>query len=249
MMCQAIGCQQIAMVAIGIGLAVQFDWVSYLIHAWQRATAEQTLAGITFLGYGLVLLVYGLYGKLHALQAQIGQLKRQEETLRRCSQYDVLSGTFNRNAFAERAKELRDVATTGVVMCDIDGLKLINDTLGHHAGDELIRVTARILNECCGHADGAFRMGGDEFLLLWPQMETSQDLEEVVRCIRSAVLAYNQSANSLPLSVSLGYAMPEDKQPTLEDLIKLADSRMYQEKKACKEKVRQGLLAILRREC
>ena len=124
-----------------------------------------------------------------------------------------------------------------------------NDTLGHHAGDELIRVAARILNECCRNTDAVFRMGGDEFLMLLPQTEASQNVEEVVRGIRSAVLDYNQSAASLPLSVSLGYAVPEDRQPTLEDLIKLADSRMYQEKKACKEKVRQGLMNLLRREC
>ncbi len=246
---QAIGCQRVALLVLGLGLALQFDWLSYLVQAWQRATAEQTLAGSTLLGYALLLVVSGLYGKLHALQAQVGQLKRQEEMLRRCSQYDVLSGTFNRNAFAERAKELREMETMGVVMCDIDGLKLINDTLGHHAGDELIRVAARILNECCSPADAVFRMGGDEFLLLLPQTEASQNVEEVVRGIRSAVLAYNQSAASLPLSVSLGYAVPEDRQPTLEDLIKLADSRMYQEKKACKEKVRQGLMNLLRREC
>ena len=85
--------------------------------------------------------------------------------------------------------------------------------------------------------------------MLLPQTEASQNVEDVVRCIRSAVLAYNQSSASLPLSVSLGYAVSEDRQPTIEDLIKLADSRMYQEKKACKEKVRQGLMNLLRREC
>ena len=246
---QAIGCQRVALLVLGLGLAIQFDWFSYLVQAWQRATAEQTIAGSTLLGYALLLVVSGLYGKLHALQTQVGQLKRQEEMLRRCSQYDVLAGTFNRNAFAERAKELREMETTAVVMCDIDGLKLINDTLGHHAGDELIRVAARILNECCSHEAGVFRMGGDEFLLLLPQTEASPSVEELVRCIRSAVLAYNQSANSLPLSISLGYAVPEDRQSTIEDLIKLADSRMYQEKKACKEKVRQGLMNLLRRDC
>ena len=237
------------LLVIGAVLAVGFDWPGYLWQGWQRATAEQTLAGMTLLGYLVGLAAYGIYGKFHALQAQIDTLQQQEEHLRRCSQYDLLTGTFNRNAFLEQAQKVRNLAQVGVLMCDIDGLKLINDTLGHHAGDEVIRAAAKILTECSSLVDGVFRMGGDEFLLFLPHVEQAQEVEDLVERIRGAIAAYNQSAVLAPLSLSVGYALPIDRQPTLEALLKLADSRMYQEKKACKEKVRQGLLSILRREC
>ncbi|HWR08537.1 GGDEF domain-containing protein [Sporomusa sp.] len=190
----------------------------------------------------IMVLVY----KLYDLKKQVRSLKTQEQELRSFSYYDAMAGIYNRNAFVQRNQSLEGQAeNVAVLVCDIDGLKLINDTLGHNTGDELIRTTADILNKYCSPTRTVYRMGGDEFLILLTQVKSNADMTEFVERLRQEITQHNQTALSLPLSLSMGLAGPEDAQPTLTDLIKLADSRMYQEKRACKEKVKRSLLQVL----
>lgn len=241
----------IVLVVTGAGFIFSylFDGPTILLQIVSRFCLQQDKAVVSlvllliYLGIcSVVLLTY----KLYYLTNQVRYLSKREKELRFYSYYDLAAGTYNRNAFVQKAKlmekQIHDVA---VLMCDIDGLKLVNDTLGHNAGDELIRTTADILNKYASSTATVYRMGGDEFLLLFTELKAGHSLEELAQTIRQAITRYNQKELSLPLSLSIGWAMPQDGQTTLTDLMKLADSRMYQEKRACKEKVRQGLLQVL----
>lgn len=204
----------------------------------------ETGSWFTYLAWGIIpVLCY----KLLQANKKIHYLEEAEKELRFFSYYDMLSGTYNRNAFVQKSIYFEGTFhNLAVLICDIDGLKLINDTLGHNAGDELIRTTATILKQCCSSSIAIYRLGGDEFLIFLPELKSETDIKPLVDNIRQAIVLHNQTNFALPLSLSLGWALPEDTQPTLADLINLADNRMYQEKRTLKEKIRQDLLQSLR---
>jgi len=163
----------------------------------------------------------------------ITERKRMEKKLEEMSLYDPLTGLYNRALFEEEMRRLGNNrwSSAAVVVCDIDGLKLINDTLGHSKGDDLLRAAADILRSCFRAGDIAARIGGDEFAVLLSDTE-----EEIVqlRCeqIRSEVARYHELDPELGLSVSVGYAVtrepnrPED----MNVLFKRADDAMYRHK-------------------
>ena len=172
----------------------------------------------------------------------VGKLKktiRSQETemqaLRRLSEYDRLSGLKNRNAFLRCALQEGHAAVT-VLACDIDGLKLVNDTLGHWAGDRLIRRTAAVLREVCPAEAQAFRIGGDEFLLLLPQS------------VLEGVQRHNALYGEIPLSLSVGVASQVAGGGSLEEAVRRADYYMYEQKRDGHEKVLRWLQGELERK-
>lgn len=197
-----------------------------------------------YTGIGVIFL---LCYKIYSLSRRINRLKVIEKELRFYSYYDSLSGTYNRNAFVQQVKALESDKGLALMLCDIDGLKLINDTLGHSAGDELIRVTADTLNAVCSSAGQVYRLGGDEYVVLFVNRISDADAAEFVKSVRQAVCKYNEGTRALPLSLSIGWAVAEDSQVGLTELMKIADGCMYQEKFACREKVRQSLIQVLKK--
>src|SRR5471030_543334 len=99
------------------------------------------------------------------LVLDITEKKEVEEQLRNQSFTDVLTGLYNRNYFEKKAKELfsKEYLPIGVIMGDANGLKLVNDTLGHSQGDELLKLMAGVLRDVCNEGQLIFRTGGDEF--------------------------------------------------------------------------------------
>lgn len=203
------------------------------------------IAAISLVHAGAALII--LCQRNMYLAKQVCHLQELEKKLRFYSYYDAMSGTYNRNAFVQETKALETERTgLAVILCDIDGLKLINDTLGHSTGDQLIRVTAEILTTVCSAFGRVYRMGGDEFLVLFPNATTDDKLADFIQQIRQAVKSYNQQY--VPLSISIGWAIANS-QHTLTELIKIADCQMYQEKAMHREQVRQKLTQFLSRNC
>lgn len=237
-------------VTLGLLCSTLFNWPSTLSLVLRQFCQEHNLemistgSWVTYLTCGIILVL--LY-ELHQASKRIHALEIKEKKLRHFSYYDTLSGTYNRNAFVQKSRSLEGhLHSLAVLICDIDGLKLINDTLGHSVGDELIQTTATILKQCCSTTTTVYRLSGDEFLIFLPQPKPETGIKNLVCKIRQAIVLHNQTNLSLPLSLSIRWALPEDTQPTLSDLINLADCRMYQEKLTRKEKVRQDLLQSLR---
>ena len=153
-----------------------------------------------------------------------------QRDLQYLSEYDLLSGLKNRNAFMNYLQICGNDALL-VMACDIDGLKLVNDHLGHYAGDRLICRAAAILRNAAPAQAQIFRMGGDEFLLLVPLSCLSGGATELEEKVLQQVQAHNISYADLPLSLSLGsVSMQDGRRQSLQEAIKEADVYMYEKK-------------------
>lgn len=163
--------------------------------------------------------------------ADITERKRMEERLREMGLYDGLTGLYNRFFFEEEMHRLSDerYLPMGIIVCDINGLKLINDSFGHKEGDELLQRKAEILGRCFRSSDVTARIGGDEFAVLLPQSDESIARKCCDR-IREEISRYNEQSPEIGLSVSIGYAVTMSPPLDMSELFKRADDAMYKQK-------------------
>jgi len=157
--------------------------------------------------------------------------KEAEKKLLYLSLHDPLTGLYNRAYFEEEMARLNPQrqGPISILVMDLDGLKIVNDTLGHQAGDELLRTAARLIRRCLRKEDCLARIGGDEFAAILVKTGTSA-AQEICQRIRQAVEDYNQKEKPLiPLSLSIGMATTEGSL-SLNEVFKQADNNMYREK-------------------
>jgi len=169
--------------------------------------------------------------KVLAVVRDISQRKKSEVKLYNMSIHDDSTGLFNRNYFEHKLDKYRNEATLGIgiVICDIDGLKLVNDTLGHAVGDDYLKTAAKILGECFGQGEVVARIGGDEFAALI-NTTTTKELSVIALKMDGLLNVINSDDRMIPLSISLGYAVGNGQQKDLRELLKMADNMMYREK-------------------
>lgn len=192
----------------------------------------------------VITLVFSFW--VLSLKKQLITYQNIEKELRCRSECDLLSGLKNRNAVVQFVQGIEDKPMS-VLMCDIDGLKIINDTLGHWAGDQLIRKTALILKAACPSETAIFRMGGDEFLAVLPEGTPLSRTEKIYESVKEQILVHNQELNSVPLSLSIGIAS-NTADGSISDAIRQADLLMYEQKRICHERVKRSLEQALNRE-
>ncbi len=173
-----------------------------------------------------------------------------EKRLKYLSLHDQLTGIFNRNFFEvelSRLQTSREYPIT-IISADLDGLKLVNDTLGHDAGDRLLVSCSQVLQNSLRQSDILARVGGDEFSALLPGTDKSTG-EKIVKRIRENVRRYNMQNEDLPLGVSIGIATADSRDIKLKNLFKRADDLMYRDKlyrsSSSRGKIVQSLLAAL----
>ncbi|MGM0652669.1 MAG: diguanylate cyclase [Bacillota bacterium] len=173
-----------------------------------------------------------------------------ERRLKYLSMHDQLTGIYNRTFFeAELARldKSREFPVT-IISADLDGLKLINDTMGHNNGDNLLQGCAQVLKKSLRDSDILARVGGDEFSAILTETDKKTG-ERLVRRIRKAIESYNQDNIELPLSISIGVATADNDDYSLKDLFKRADDMMYRDKlyssASSRSKIVQSLLATL----
>ena len=151
---------------------------------------------------------------------------------------DSLTALYNRRGLEEKLDELfanpEELGNSAIVMLDADGLKQINDTYGHKAGDRYLCEIARVLREICPPKSVIARQGGDEFVLLYYGCESEEELLKYIRLLESKrdnVLLKMDKEQSAVLRYSFGYVFCYDKDDTYTTLIREADQRMYEDKK------------------
>lgn len=160
----------------------------------------------------------------------ITERKQTEEKLRYMSTHDPLTGLYNRGYFQEELErlELGRQFPVSIVVSDIDKLKYVNDTLGHAEGDDLITRAALMLKGAFRAEDVVARIGGDEFAVLLPSADAGV-VEDALSRVLTKIEASNATGVSFPLSMSFG-AATASKGERLEETLKLADKRMYEQK-------------------
>jgi diguanylate cyclase (GGDEF)-like protein len=164
------------------------------------------------------------------------RLRSREQSLMATAMMDELTGLYNRRGFKALAEQAlkgadRQRHRTQLLFADIDGLKHVNDTLGHDAGDRTIREAAALLRSAFRTSDIVARLGGDEFVVLCTDgiAQAASASERFETLIRN----YNSSAHRPPLelSISWGWAIwDSDRGETIDELLKRADQAMYEHK-------------------
>lgn len=175
---------------------------------------------------------------ISVIARDITEQVRLRQELRVLSLVDALTDLHNRRGFFHLASQQLKVASrTGqpmlLLFIDIDGLKKINDGLGHSEGDRALKDTANVLRGAFRESDITARIGGDEFAVL--ALDAAPDSRRNLRKrIAERISKHNQTADRpYDLSVSVGVALHDPKRPTtLDELLADADARMYEEKRA-----------------
>ena len=177
----------------------------------------------------------GLEGIAH----DITLLKQTRERLNWLSYYDDLTGLANRRLFTDRVKQMitlshRQQESMALLFLDVDRFKIVNDSLGHAAGDEVLQETALRLQAELRDSDIAARMGGDEFTLILP--DTDDEAAEVVakKLIHSLLTPYVLNSQQFILGSSIGIAIYPQDGTDVNTLLQQADNAMYFAKKAKK---------------
>lgn len=161
------------------------------------------------------------------LQMEIHERRIKERQLNYLSLHDALTGLHNRTYFEQQMR--RQKGACSIIICDVDGLKLINDTLGHEVGDQLLVKAALLIQSGLDPELSLSRIGGDEFAVLIPG-DDREKVQEICGNISRAVADYNIENPQLMLSVSVGSAVCSGECQNIIDVFKEADDNMYRQK-------------------
>ncbi|MFQ5543925.1 MAG: EAL domain-containing protein, partial [Nitrospiria bacterium] len=171
-----------------------------------------------------------------SIRTNITQQKHAEEEIKRMALYDDLTGLPNRTLFNERLNQTLkqrhwEERPFAVIFLDLDRFKLINDTLGHAAGDQLLQKVSLRLTRCLREEDTVSRMGGDEFTILLPAIAKKEDALLVAeKMIATLKEPYEIAEHELFITGSIGISLYPDDGNDAETLKKNADAAMYQAK-------------------
>ncbi len=171
-----------------------------------------------------------------------------EERIHHLSFHDSLTNLYNRSYLEQEMKRLETPRQLPIslIMADLNGLKLINDTYGHEKGDGVLIKAALVLKDSCRQEDIVARWGGDEFVILLPQTSLEDAL---LMCRRIKVQSQNSYTEELPLSMALGAAVKTTETETLTDTLREAEDNMYKHKltesRSTKNTLLQALLKTL----
>ncbi len=179
-----------------------------------------------------------------AVTADVTQRRADEERIRYQANYDALTGLPNRTLFMDRLtlavnSAERNKVRVALMFIDLDGFKLVNDTLGHDAGDELLREAARRLTQTVRAGDTVARLGGDEFTVVMPNLPEAHPAPVVAQRIITALEEPFRFKNQEALvSASIGITVFPNDGRDVQTLLRNADAAMYQAKESGKANYR-----------
>lgn len=172
----------------------------------------------------------------HGILHNVTDLKVAQDKAESLAFYDPLTGLENRDLFKKRLEHIiklsiRKKINTAVFFLDIDHFKSINDSLGHDAGDTLLKIVAERLRKCLREEDTIARLGGDEFAIILPSMEGISGADIIAQNILSAINApVHLLGQDLNITASIGVTMTPEDSSDINTLLKNAELAMYQSK-------------------
>lgn len=183
-----------------------------------------------------------------SMHLDITNRQKQADEIEYLLYKDVLTGLYNRRFFEAELKRLdsKRQLPISIIMADVNGLKMINDSFGHEKGDQLLIKAAEILKESIRTEDILARQGGDEFAILLPQTD-QKTAQKIVQRIKD--LCEETTVDEISISICFGIGTKTKMGKSLIDILKIADDAMYQtkllESKSTKSKIIQSLLNAL----
>lgn len=176
--------------------------------------------------------------------SDITERKKAESKLFYLSYHDHLTELYNRRYFEQELKRLDKSRNLpfSIIMCDVNGLKMVNDSFGHEAGDELLKKAAKIIKSACRDFDIVARIGGDEFVVLLPKT-TTEETGKIASQIKE--LAQIESVANIKLSISCGYDTKINENKSIIEVIANAENHMYRHKLYDRSSVRSKTIDLI----
>jgi diguanylate cyclase (GGDEF)-like protein len=173
--------------------------------------------------------------------------KKLEMQLSFLGYHDALTGLYNRAFFEEELRRIdqRQEGLAGLVMFDVDGLKLVNDTMGHACGDTLLSRAADVLGGLFRSHDLVARIGGDEFAVVL-QNVTLEFMQDCCERLRASDIQVIMDGHPAPLSLSMGCALSSGPEEPMIEAFRTADNNMYRDKLHRKQSVRSAIVETLK---
>ena len=184
------------------------------------------------LGQG-IYIDEGTVQALEGIIIDITEQKKRDAQITHLSKHDLLTGLLNRRTFEQKKDQLDHVAfyPISLVICEINGLRIINDTFGYVQGDRMICSIANVILNCCRKEDVVSRTGGDEFTILMPQTNSDQarefkgQLEHTVDCFNRA-----EKNPLFEVSLSISHSTKESEDQSIDDVLKSANENLIHRK-------------------
>ncbi|MGI6641512.1 MAG: HD domain-containing phosphohydrolase [Limnochordia bacterium] len=183
-------------------------------------------------------------GEFVTVFEDVTERRMMEDKLRQLAYTDSLTGLHNRHYLEVQLRRFRgkECLPLSIIVGDLNGLKIINDSMGHPWGDKVLREMAKILRQVARAGDLVVRWGGDEFVMLLPGA-TGEEAEKMCRAVHE--LTEKQSELTVMLSISLGCATRASESQSIEDVFREAESNMYQHKMGTAESRRSAMVFSL----
>lgn len=169
-----------------------------------------------------------------------------EKTLRHMAERDMLCDVYNRRYFENQLSQHNhmDMSDFTILIIDIDGLKLINDTLGHYTGDQMIIAVSKVITNCFEDLGNIYRIGGDEFAVIINN-QNIENIESGLKSLRYHIDAFNQGNNGFSISLSYGYGHHGSGILNTDLIFQAADNNMFQNKLLKSSSVKNNFVKTL----
>lgn len=204
-------------------------------------TIEFTMDLNESLQYFEARLVSASLDSVLAIVRNVTEERLNQLLIENLSYRDQLTGLYNRRFYEEELHRLDTSRNLpiGLILLDVNGLKLTNDAFGHQMGDALLKRVAEIVSHCCRTEDIIARLGGDEFVILLPKT-SPLDTQLIVDRIYSSV--GEETLGSIKISVSIGHNIKENNNQIMKDVFTKAEDKMYHKKLTESQVMRQDTI-------
>ncbi len=195
--------------------------------------------------------VYDKNGKVEALEGiilDISEQKKREAQINYLNERDFLTGLYNRSYLENIKKTINQQKNLplSVAVCDINGLRMINDAYGQTLGDRLIIEAANLIQNCCRSTDVLGRVGGGEFLLFMPNT-SADEVHLIVKNIHDTIDSYNRRKKQqlYEISLTIGHSTIVNQEETMEEAVKVAESYLKHRKLLNQKSLHHSILSSI----
>ncbi len=204
-----------------------------IAYYWTGARIQNDVWGrVLILGYIVLLANRNIIDSLKDIEKG-----RRAEYYKKLANTDPITGLANRTAFNHDLEKLSGEKSYSIISMDLNNLKEVNDTKGHLAGDGYIMNAAEIINKVFGKEGKCYRIGGDEFTVIIKKPESDAVVAGLIPQMNEEINAYNNNNPSEPIAIALGYeSSSEETGFDFNDILRLADVKMYENKRWLKAK-------------